>query len=81
MKELTTQQIMEVNGGSLAGDLAGIGMSTAGGWAAGRIAGIAFGMAWGGPVGMAVGALVGVGFALATSDREEQRIEVSTSDE
>lgn len=81
MKELTTEQVMQVGGGSLTGDFIGIGLSTAGGWGAGKIAGVAFGMAWGGPVGMAIGALVGVGFALATSDREEQRIEVSTSDE
>ncbi len=81
MKELSQQQIMEVSGASLTGDLVGIGLSTAGGYGAGKIAGIAFGMAWGGPIGMAVGALVGVGFALATSEREEQRIEVSTTDE
>ena len=44
-KALSPQQIMEVSGASLTGDL------------------------------------VGVGFALATSEREEQRIEVSTTDE
>ena len=75
MRELSTTEINQVSGGSLAGNIA---MGLAGGWASG-VAGAGIGSVVAGPAGTIIGGVGGfvlggaitVGYSLATSDEED----------